>query len=298
MGHLIFLFYILSFTLGFSVILISFLLWLKNRNKMLKLFVLCALSLTLILTEQMITAYALTNVVESSALKMLLRFVSAAGCSLLIYSLTQLVRMLIDKQISGRLLSGLIVYSLLPVAATLLYTIAGMQIVIWMASALLFLSILYNAVTLLVHLNRIHFGMIRGGIRNLIIISLLMFPILIADIFIEKIPMFGETFEFGLLSVFVFYTVFSAMSLYYIAKGFYVLMSRRSQPGHPVDLGEFHITNREKEIIDCLTAGLSYRQISEKLSISIPTVKTHVTNIYKKLGVQNKIELINAIKIH
>jgi len=41
--------------------------------------------------------------------------------------------------------------------------------------------------------------------------------------------------------------------------------------------------------------GLSYRQISEKLIIALPTVKSHITNIYRKLGVQNKVGLIHFV---
>lgn len=54
----------------------------------------------------------------------------------------------------------------------------------------------------------------------------------------------------------------------------------------------FALTEREKEIATVLTKGLTYKQISEELHISIPTVKTHTSNIYKKCGVKNKSELI------
>jgi len=54
----------------------------------------------------------------------------------------------------------------------------------------------------------------------------------------------------------------------------------------------FSLTKREKEIATTLTKGMTYKQISEELHISIPTVKTHAGNIYKKCGVKNKSELI------
>ena len=302
MEHLIVLFYILSFTLGFSVILIVFFLWLRNRNSVLKQFLLFAVSLTLILIEQMVTAYVFTNAPESVALTTIMRFVSAAGCSLLIYSFTRLVRMLLEREMSAVFLRGLAAYSLVPVVATVVYSFKDVQFVLWMASTLLFLSILYNTVTVLVHNQRIITRMIRSGIRNLAIVALVLLPILFVDIFIERIKFFGEAFTFGLFSVFVFYTVFSAMSLYNIVRGFNKLISHTYQPANTFSTDQmpdaYRITNREKEIIDCLLSGLTYRQIGEKLSISLPTVKTHVANIYKKIGVQNKIELLNAVKKH
>lgn len=53
----------------------------------------------------------------------------------------------------------------------------------------------------------------------------------------------------------------------------------------------FSLTEREKEIATILTKGKTYKQISEELHISMPTVKTHASNIYKKCGVKSRSEL-------
>lgn len=58
----------------------------------------------------------------------------------------------------------------------------------------------------------------------------------------------------------------------------------------------YNLTPRETEIADLLIKGHSYANISESLFIAMPTVKTHVSNIYKKAQVKNKIELLNALK--
>ncbi|MEL6535539.1 MAG: LuxR C-terminal-related transcriptional regulator [Bacteroidota bacterium] len=58
-------------------------------------------------------------------------------------------------------------------------------------------------------------------------------------------------------------------------------------------LTPYGLTTREQEIAQLLIKGSTYRAISEELHISIPTVKTHVTNLYRKCQVNNKIELIN-----
>lgn len=55
------------------------------------------------------------------------------------------------------------------------------------------------------------------------------------------------------------------------------------------------LTNREKEIVDYIIMGLSNKEIGEKLFISPNTVKNHVYNIYKKVNVKNKVELINLV---
>ncbi len=58
----------------------------------------------------------------------------------------------------------------------------------------------------------------------------------------------------------------------------------------------YNLTPRETEIADLLIKGHSYVNICETLFIAMPTVKTHVSNIYKKVQVKNKIELLNALK--
>ncbi|MBN1499746.1 MAG: helix-turn-helix transcriptional regulator [Spirochaetes bacterium] len=54
----------------------------------------------------------------------------------------------------------------------------------------------------------------------------------------------------------------------------------------------FKITERELNIIYQATKGLSNRDISSKLKISERTVETHLNNIYNKLNINNKIELL------
>jgi len=48
------------------------------------------------------------------------------------------------------------------------------------------------------------------------------------------------------------------------------------------------LTKREEEILQALATGKTALAIAQNLSISEPTVKTHVTAIYRKLNVKNK----------
>ncbi len=58
----------------------------------------------------------------------------------------------------------------------------------------------------------------------------------------------------------------------------------------------YNLTPRETEIAELLIKGSSYADISSSLFIAMPTVKSHVTNIYRKVQVKNKIELLHALK--
>ena len=53
------------------------------------------------------------------------------------------------------------------------------------------------------------------------------------------------------------------------------------------------LSKRENEILEMLSTGLLYKEISDKLSISSETVRKHVYHIYEKLHVSNRIEAVN-----
>lgn len=57
----------------------------------------------------------------------------------------------------------------------------------------------------------------------------------------------------------------------------------------------YNLTTREQEVTDLLVKGHTYAKIAEDLFISMPTVKTHVSNIYRKVGVKNKMELFYTL---
>jgi len=53
----------------------------------------------------------------------------------------------------------------------------------------------------------------------------------------------------------------------------------------------FGLTSREREIIEAILAGNSNAEIAARFSISEKTVKHHLTNIFDKVGVSNRLEL-------
>ena len=62
---------------------------------------------------------------------------------------------------------------------------------------------------------------------------------------------------------------------------------------------KYNISIREKEILILLLQGLFNKEIGLKLNISIKTVEFHTHNIYNKIGIDKKMELLNILnKIH
>jgi NarL family two-component system response regulator LiaR len=55
---------------------------------------------------------------------------------------------------------------------------------------------------------------------------------------------------------------------------------------------EYHLTDRELEVLVLLAEGLTNQQSAHRLSISTSTLKYHMANIYRKLGVQTRSEAL------
>ena len=59
-----------------------------------------------------------------------------------------------------------------------------------------------------------------------------------------------------------------------------------TEPSH-----DHGLTDRELQIVSAISAGSTNKEIAAKFSISEHTVKNHLTNIFDKLGVSNRLEL-------
>jgi len=61
-------------------------------------------------------------------------------------------------------------------------------------------------------------------------------------------------------------------------------------------LSKYGITEREQEIILKVMQGKSNEDIARELVISLATVKTHLHNIYKKIGIESRYELLARVR--
>jgi LuxR family maltose regulon positive regulatory protein len=52
------------------------------------------------------------------------------------------------------------------------------------------------------------------------------------------------------------------------------------------------LSKRELEVLFCLAEGLSNREVAQRLTISLTTVKTHTRNIYRKLDVNSRMQAV------
>jgi DNA-binding NarL/FixJ family response regulator len=69
-----------------------------------------------------------------------------------------------------------------------------------------------------------------------------------------------------------------------------VLRMFASQPT-PAD-SSYNLSEREKEVLQLLVDGNSYKMVAAEMKLSIDTVRSHIRNIYEKLHVNSKSEAV------
>jgi DNA-binding NarL/FixJ family response regulator len=69
---------------------------------------------------------------------------------------------------------------------------------------------------------------------------------------------------------------------------------RKMNPSHSASEGSptLGLTSRERQVIALIGAGYTNKDLARKLEISEHTAKHHLTNIFNKLGVSNRLELV------
>lgn len=70
---------------------------------------------------------------------------------------------------------------------------------------------------------------------------------------------------------------------------------KRSKSSSYLLAHEYHLSKREIEVLRLLCDGKNNSEISEMLSISVNTVKKHISNIFNKLNVDSRTQLIHFI---
>ena len=117
---------------------------------------------------------------------------------------------------------------------------------------------------------------------------LVLFPL-------DLVFFWNHAFKFTYLS----FSAFVVYLYYFISRRYFLTYEAVNEASVTLQtefLEEHDVSAREQEIIALLIQGLSNREIAEKLFISPNTVKTHIKNIYAKLGVTNRMLLFSLLQ--
>lgn len=308
MKHIFFIIHILAFLIGFICIAFSFMIYKRNKTIVAKHYSLFLAAFTIVLSEQVITSYINVNGIRNVYLEIILKLVSSIGCGLTIYFGPLFLHSFFSKEMDKRIKNFFWILANVPVVTILLYyTFPYRFVIIGLDNICLLISVLYIIIKGVKYFNESEDEK-KKIVKVYLILSVIALPFVFLDIFIERIPFIGAYFPLGIMALPIYYSVWNVFSLkfgfnkfgslLYSDEKFQPVLNTNPENEDELDIfcEKFGVTAREKEVVNMLIKGYSYNKISEELVISLPTTKSHVYNIYKKVGVKSKIELLNLIK--
>jgi LuxR family transcriptional regulator, maltose regulon positive regulatory protein len=84
----------------------------------------------------------------------------------------------------------------------------------------------------------------------------------------------------------------SRVAARYLAKLLAALAQEDTAPAAGQQLHEPLLSERELEVLALIAAGESNQGIASKLFVSVPTVKTHINNLYRKLDARSRTQAV------
>ncbi len=69
-------------------------------------------------------------------------------------------------------------------------------------------------------------------------------------------------------------------------------MFRNQPPARAIPEKDYQLSDREKDVLQCLVRGMSLKMVADELNISYETVRSHIKHIYEKLHVASMTEAV------
>ena len=160
----------------------------------------------------------------------------------------------------------------------------------FLVQTLMFLGMyIYCIVTLWVNLKNIEDRSSRGVALSINIVSLSLIPLSVFSFFFRSVADFSYPVYVLAFSIII-------MVYNYIRFG----LDRQKQESKPElsfeSLSRYKISEREFTVVQLICEGLTNKEIASELNISVNTVNNHVANIFSKMEVRSRIDLLKALK--
>ena len=163
---------------------------------------------------------------------------------------------------------------------------------LYLALALFYLVVAYSAGLKIAHWKRMDAER-RTIARSTAVLNVLFFPGVVYDLHLystHQVMVFTP----------LFYCLFSLFFTLYVVKRYFAglksIATEIAADSLDRALAGTGISSREKDIIHLMLEGLGNKDIAERLFISLNTVKTHNRNIFRKMDVKTRFELVMKVK--
>ena len=297
MRDIFFLAYIVTLFIGVSALITALFLYFRFRKAVFLFYFLFIAAVTMVFIINTVLQY---GHVGSSDIKWKTFSVLAGGCAylLLVFAAPLFVHELLQLPRSRTVRFGIALNGLLIAGLAAAFLFFRRELYYSLVQIAFLPSVIYSLYFLFANNRKIEQALLRKAIRNFLIISVSLLPLIVIDIFSARIPVISRVVpaqtSFSLL---LFFLAWNILNLVYSAKSFFRPLTKDYAFLRSAVMESYSVTAREYSVIELIAEGHGNKQIASQLDISEQTVKNHIYSIYKKTGVFSRVELINKINI-
>lgn len=300
MKHIILLVHSVSLLFGLSALTVKFLLFIKYRNRTLRNYLVLYLIVTLLYCNDFTAMYSelfITNVMLKATLISLSGFFYVLFIFSISFYLPVFLHQLLENPLSSwkKILYG----GLLGVLyiASLVFIRKMPDFSVLLGDGIFYLSVAYGVITVRRFKSAIRVNALKKSSHVLFALVLLFYPLFVLEtVFGNSFPFHGDLSVNSSLILMSFYLLWSILSLFYAARYFFSSVTRDSAVIPSSFVEQYDISGREKTVLELVLVGKSNKAAAFELHIAQKTVKNHLYNIYRKVGVQSRVEMVNLVR--
>jgi DNA-binding CsgD family transcriptional regulator len=157
--------------------------------------------------------------------------------------------------------------------------------------------VLYFLITGIIYFKKLNDDFLQKMVISyFILILFIFFGVLILLLFQSETDLFNSI-NIKVYFLPACYLLWSIFASYFCVKYFLFDSGVSASQSFSLEkfMKDYDLTDRETEIVQLLIRGCGNTEICDELSISLPTVKSHISNIFKKAGCSSRSELLSII---
>ncbi|HEX3037879.1 MAG TPA: helix-turn-helix transcriptional regulator [Oscillospiraceae bacterium] len=290
------LFCIFSLFAGVASITLAVFIYITHPKKALKYFIGLDASLFMIQTMIALNLYIVRTQHVGTFLVIISNAMDVLGTSFSSFFGLLMIHELLGKCITKMKRNIILTISAFQIVIiTICYTNTKLVILKHIGQISVIAVILYETLIAIINYHQIPEQELKRASRIFAAITLAFIPFFILEYIREGIEVISYFQFLKMFALPAYFFVINACTLFWVCTYFNTpaYFAQDKLTGYFIE--KYAITDKETEIIELSLKGLTYKQIAERIFVSPKTVDNHVQNIYKKLGVTNKIQLSNLI---
>lgn len=304
MKHIILLFFIISFTSGIAAMIIGSMLYIKNKLEIIKYIIFTDGYFSGLLFLDIINYYVEINYIKTEEIFYMIVLIGLLSTGIgLIYYFTKFNHCLLNIEFTIN-------------KKYLFATLAGIALILLLGLNIAYANntenrffqypssfLIHNLFTGIGAFYNIYlFTKYRQSINKItkrfFIIGSIFIVILVPVSLVMNSLEFYVTFPIPMPFSPIIYFLVNILAILYVRRLMQYRLDTSIQKQKIIlknFLEQYDLTERESEIVEYILEGYSNQNIGDLLFISSNTVKNHIYNIYKKMDIKNRFELMSKI---